>query len=229
MKCAIISYALVLCSLLFAFPTLGADENGPFIILLNGTSSAGKSSIAAKLQEQCPDPLWYTGLDAMLSSIQRRYDEDGPQSKEGFQFIHGHDAQGPIVSYKEGPLGRKICHAWHASLKTLAENGMSVVIDEVLFSEPLFQDYLEQLKNVRVYFIAVKPPVEVAQKREKERGDRLIGLARGLYEISYANKIHDLEIDSSKMSPEAAATLILDFIKTHPKPMAFAANSKREG
>lgn len=216
--------SLVVCLLILSFSILHAKEDS-LIILLNGTSSAGKTSIAQKLQEKWNGPLWYTGLDAFLISIPRRYDEDGSCAEQGYKFVHGNDNQGrPTCGYKIGPVGRALTHAWHASLKTLSEQGVSMVIDEVLFSEHEFQDYIQQFQGARVYFIAIKPPVEVVEMRERARGDRQIGLARGLYEVTYSNKIYDLEIDSSKMSPEDAANLILTFIKEHPQPTAFQSN-----
>ncbi|MBS0585452.1 MAG: hypothetical protein JSR76_04015 [Verrucomicrobia bacterium] len=39
------------------------------IIFLNGTSSAGKTSVAKKIQELYPEPLLHMGIDSFFFSI----------------------------------------------------------------------------------------------------------------------------------------------------------------
>jgi len=38
------------------------------------------------------------------------------------------------------------------------------------------------LHRLRVLFVGVRCPLAVAEQRERERGDRLVGLARGLFD-----------------------------------------------
>lgn len=56
--------------------------------------------------------------------------------------------------------------------------------------------------------------MNVAEQRERDRKDRMIGLARGLHEIVHANKTYDLEIDTSKVTPEEAANMIHAYVRS---------------
>ena len=51
-----------------------------------------------------------------------------------------------------------------------------------------------------------------------------MGLARGLYDAVYENKIFDLVVDSSHLTPEESAQMILDYIQANPQPTAFRKN-----
>ena len=51
-------------------------------------------------------------------------------------------------------------------------------------------------------------PLDVLEARERERGDRLIGLARWQYDRVHHGKRYDLELDTSKATPmECAETM----------------------
>lgn len=194
------------------------------IIFLNGTSSAGKTSIAKKLQEFADVPFLHIGIDTFFFMLHPRYIMEGAESELGYQFIRVDDEEGPKLIVKSGTEGKRISHVMRRSMKALEKNGLNLIIDEVLFSDEDYWDYLELFEESRVIFVAVKPPVEVAESREKARGDRVLGLARGLYPIVYPNKHYDLEIDSSRLTPEASARQILEFAQAHPRPQAFQVN-----
>ena len=197
------------------------------IIFLNGTSSAGKSSTAKKIQELCTEPVLHMGIDSFFFSLDPRYVGVGREAHLGYQFVEQANPSGPTTIVKKGKLGRELSQALHRALRAIADRDIHLVIDDLLFEEEDFQDYLEVFADKEVYFIAIKPSLEVVEAREKERGDRMQGLARGLYADVYENKIFDLEIDVSMISPETAARRVLDFIEAHPKPTAFQQNAHR--
>jgi chloramphenicol 3-O phosphotransferase len=49
----------------------------------------------------------------------------------------------------------------------------------------------------------------VAEQREKARGDRPIGNARGQYALVHSFRQYDLEVDTSLASPEECAQTIM--------------------
>jgi chloramphenicol 3-O phosphotransferase len=199
-------------------------ENKPFVIFLNGTSSAGKSSIAHELQEQIKEPTLHTGLDHFLAMLPQKHLVFGKEADQGFKFVPTTDGKHPITNVEVGPVGFQLYSAMHRSMKALIDANFNLIIDDVLFFNEVLQDYIRVFQGYKVYFISVKPPVEVAAQRELDRGDRVIGLARGSYDAVYSNKIIDMEIDSSKTTPEQSAKLILDYVKEHPHPTAFNSN-----
>lgn len=207
---------------------LNASEGKPVVIFLNGTSSAGKTSIAIKLIEQLEEPYLRVGVDWYSDVFNPKYQCGGKYADIGHRFVFSEDEKGPLTTIKAGPVGLRLCSAAHRAMKVFLDHNFNLIIDEVLFDDVGYQDYLSLLQEYRVYFIAIKPPIEIAQQREEERGNRGLGLARGLYDIVYSNKVYDLEIDSSKLNPDESARLIINFIKTNPHSIAFNANVKKE-
>ena len=183
--------------------------NQPLVIFLNGTSSAGKTSIAKAIQKLSPLPMLHVGFDHFYFMLPPTHVMDGENANKGFQLIK--DDRG--VSIQIGPMGESLTYVMRRSMKMLLDQQFHLIIDEVLISDEWFEDYLELFKETRVFFVGVKPPIEVAEQRELKRGDRFIGLARGLNEIVHRGKNYDLIIDSSQMSPEQSAQIILNHIK----------------
>lgn len=219
---------LIIFTVLFGFQfsgSLKAEEDKPIIIFLNGTSSAGKSSIAIKLLEQLHDPFLRVGFDWYVDILNPKFLIDGENADQGYKFIYSKDDKGLLTTIKRGPLAVKLDCVAHKAMKFFLDNKFNLIIDEVLFDEDSFKDYLSVFQNCCVYFIAIKPRIEVAEYREIARGDRVQGLARGLYHVVYTNKIYDLEIDSSELSPEESTRIIMDFMKLNPHPTAFQSNS----
>jgi len=197
------------------------------IVFLNGTSSAGKTSIAKKIQEIYPEPMLHMGMDHFFFSLHPRFIGHGEESHLGYQFVSVDDPIGPKILVQKGIYGKRISRAMHLALKAVVESNIPLVIDDLLFSEEDFQDYLELFKDVNVIFVSVKPPLQIAELREKMRGDRSAGLARGLYEVVYQDRLFDIEIDTEKMSPEESAQLIINYINASTQPTAFKENALR--
>jgi len=202
---------------------LKAEENKAFVIFLNGTSSAGKSSIAIKLLEQLHDPFLRVGVDWYIDCLNPKFLMDGENADQGYKFI---SVKG-LTTVKKGSLARRLDDAAHNAMKIFLQSGFNLIVDEVLFDDKDLKNYLSVFQEYCVYFIFIKPPIEVAEHREIERGDRVLGLARGLYDEVYSNKICDLEIDSAKLTPEESAKVIIDFIKSNANPTAFKSHQKK--
>lgn len=206
------------------FIGLVAEENKPIVIFLNGTSSAGKSSIANQLSGQLPEPYLKVGIDWYFGCLNPKFFEHGVNADQGYKFVSITDAHGPKTTVEKGPLAIRLDNAAHLAMKVFLQHGFNLIVDEVLLDDETFRSYLSIFQDQTVYFFAIKPPLEIAQMWEAARGDRLLGLARGLYDAVYTNKSYDLEIDSSKHTPEESAKIIIDYIKRHPNPTAFKSN-----
>jgi chloramphenicol 3-O phosphotransferase len=67
------------------------------------------------------------------------------------------------------------------------------------------QQYRELLAQREVHFVGLFAPLDVLEARERERGDRLIGLARWQYHRVHSGMTYDLELDTSIASPRVCA------------------------
>lgn len=64
-------------------------------------------------------------------------------------------------------------------------------------------------------------PLEEAERRERERGDRIQGLARLLFAAVHAHGRYDLEVDTAQLSAEECAARIRARLVDGPPPAAF--------
>ena len=184
------------------------------IILLNGAGSSGKSQLAKAIQHLADIPYIAVSFDAFFNMMPRSHIVGGPFSKEGFDFAPYESGGKPAISVETGELGKKLVNSIPSITKIMADNGLNLIIDEILFGDEQLKAYLECLKEHKLYFIGVKCSLEAMEEREILRGDRAIGLSRDQY-----NKVHqsfrpyDLEIDTTNNSSFTCARQILKLIE----------------
>jgi chloramphenicol 3-O phosphotransferase len=186
------------------------------IILLNGASSSGKSSIARALQEQLPEPYLHLGIDAFLAMLPGRFWGWEPPADEGFLLVKT-DAGTEI---RTGPVGRRLLAGMFRSFAALAEAGNHLIIDHVVLDREGLRDLVAVLSPFRVLCVGVHCPLEVALQREQQRGDRALGMVRHQHGVVHAHAIYDLEIDSSTCTPSEAAMRIKERLESGPAPTA---------
>ena len=172
------------------------------IIFLNGCTSAGKSSLVQQLQSQLNTPYLLTGIDDALRMIPFRYHN----SNAGFRFIT--DTKG-LVQLSFGSFGKATLYAHQVSSAAIGRNGTNLILDEVVLNEQLRLDWNSLLSDIDVFFVGVYCDLEELERRELERGDRMIGQARGQYQSVHQGMVYDYEVDTTHTSPENAASSVI--------------------
>lgn len=197
------------------------------IILLNGTSSSGKTTIAKKLQEKYEGVLLLYGIDTL---VQTAFPEkcDYPPYDEQAIKVAFHEIEGkPHAVLTVMPYMYPVYRTAVQFCQKLSELGYNLIVDEVLFDDQRISQYFEILSREKVYFIGIRPELEVVVRRETERGDRILGLAAGLYDEVYNPLFsYDLTLDTGVLTPDESAQMILDFIMQNKKPKGFPASAR---
>ena len=85
----------------------------------------------------------------------------------------------------------------------------------------MLKECVENWAGLDVLFVGVKCPLETAEQREKERGDRNIGTARYQFERVHIHDLYDIEIDTSILNVDECVAKIMERISTKPKETAF--------
>jgi len=93
------------------------------------------------------------------------------------------------------------------AIAAMAAQGNNLIVDDVML-ENEHEEYATLLSGFETLFVGVFAPLGVLEARERERGDRMIGLARWQYDRVHRGKKYDLEIDSGSLGPLECATLI---------------------
>lgn len=116
----------------------------------------------------------------------------------------------PKVIIKTGVLGDRVMRGMRHAIAALAAQGNDLIIDEVLSGNESVerQEYARLLQPFRVFMVGVHASLETLEARERQRGDRMIGLARGQIGQVHLGMKYDLKIDTDNITPLEAARLI---------------------
>ncbi len=184
----------------------------PDVILLNGTSSAGKSSLTLTLQARLPfvrmgidDFIWERVPASWFKAVER--------------FLGGPRDDGAAVENAAEPS--KLFRAYHRAVRACVAEGLGVVVDDAIVTRELLNDWLTALDGVDVFFVGVHCAPEELVLRERARRDRAPGNALGAVKRVHAHGIYDLEVDSTTTPSSALAAEIIGALETRGRPSAF--------
>ena len=172
------------------------------IVILNGVSSVGKTSVAKAIQERATKAFLHVQMDDFLEMLPRRAFE----SREGLVFERI-DSQ--TIDVQSGAVVERALAGMRSAVAAMVKCGNNIVVDDVFFADE-DSDYRRLLKRHDYHFVGLFAPLEVVQTRERMRGDRDIGLAKGQIERVHNGRVYDLEVDTSQKSPEQIAEAICE-------------------
>lgn len=174
------------------------------IIFLNGTSSAGKSTLAKALQQLLEEPYLHMSLDDVWANLPEK--------------IVGQDAW-----WTRLPLGQ-FASGFHYAVAGFSKAGIGVIIDHCCTSPDHLQECLKLFKKSRVVFVEVTCSVDELRQREKTRGDRMIGQAEAqlaCFDEFRSKHLYDLQVDTSMHPPLDCAQKIMRVLGGARKDTAF--------
>jgi chloramphenicol 3-O phosphotransferase len=174
------------------------------IILLNGVGSSGKTSLARALQAASKDPFLHVQMDAFIAMLPARYLDD----PAGFTFTSSTVDGKSIVSIQSGPVAQRAMRGMRHAMVALASAGNNLIVDEVLLGEEK-NEYARLFEPFQLITVGVHCPLQVLEERERQRGDRLVGLARWQYDKVHAGMTYSVTVDTSEASPEECAQIIM--------------------
>lgn len=169
------------------------------VILLNGGSSSGKSSIARCLQGLSPQPWLLTGCDTFVDALPPAMQH----SPDGIGFA----ADGAVTV---GETFRNLEAAWMTGVAATVMAGARVIIDDVFLGGASSQQRWQQaLRGLDAVWVGVRCDSTVAAQREAARGDRVIGMAALQAEAVHAGVQYDVEVDTTYDDSTLCARSIL--------------------
>ena len=163
------------------------------IILISGTSSSGKSTLAKGLQKALGEPFLHLQLDSYIEMLPRTDDWE---------------------------MFKRMVRGLNRSVAVMAEEGNNLIVDHVLVDNAWLNQLLELLRGQYVLFVGLCCPLEELERRERERDARRQGFARQQYESIHKGKVYDLELETSVLSPEECVSRVVEFYTVRP-PHAF--------
>ena len=172
------------------------------IILINGPSSSGKSTLAAMVYKKLEVPFIRFSFDLFLDG----YSLPKEKIRTG-QFDWKKWRPGFVKGY-------------HSCWAAFAEAGNNLLIDHIIEEEAWITDLLELLNGIDLFCVGVHCSTEELERREQERGNRRLGDA--LRDLDFVHKyiMYNVEINTEQPLEENANTLIQAW-KDRNQPSAF--------
>ena len=166
--------------------TYYAIHRKPYVILLNGPSSAGKSSIAKAIRLKLHD-----SESSVIISL-----DDYLQMS----------ANEPIWEDDVFSIMPLMCE----DISKALQEGKTMIIDHVITSARIYRALNNTAAGFQMKTVLVSCDVETLRRREAERGDRCVGSAEASLQYLYPKTGYDLCIDSCSANPAALAEEIIN-------------------
>ena len=160
----------------------------PELIILDGPSSAGKTSLAKALQEELLPEIWLNFsidhvIDAFPNSILEKCAvNDWSDVDDDLLFA-----------------GTFSC------VKGLLRSGYPVIFDAVISTKQTANQTIEAFLSHTAFFIAVRCDWEEIRRRTISRVDRTLEEAEYGFKTSPRHLNYNFRVDTTKLSPEDAA------------------------
>ncbi len=184
----------------------GRSAPCPHVVILNGVGSVGKTSTARALQAITAEPFLHVAMDAFLDML--------PASllghPDGLVFETTQDQSQPSVAVRSGPVLDRAMRGMRHAVAAMAAQGNNLIVDHVMIRDGQDREYRALLSGFNVRLVGLFAPLDVLEARERQRGDREIGLARWQYERVHRGRSYDLEIDTAATTPLENAQRIRD-------------------
>ena len=168
------------------------------IIILNGVSSAGKTTLAKVLQERLSQPFFHMDVDTFCLMAPQKF------------LKHDYSLQHNFVS-----------HMFDA-VKLFSDRGYNLIVPCALLEG---YGYLEKcvslLHSYPVLFVHVTCPIEELIKREKERGNRQLGSTEAMLSMLIPQGSYDIVVDTYKYSTNDCADKIIEMLNKPEKLTSF--------
>jgi chloramphenicol 3-O phosphotransferase len=186
------------------------------VIVLNGGSSSGTSTLARRLQSLLGATWLTVGVDDLIRALPGGENVDQQISS----FVGGGLPPGRLSGIEFAPDGsvtvddayRRSEGAWYQGLASMARCGTGI-IDEVFLGGRASQERLSRaLSDLAVLWVGVRCDAEVAEARERRRHDRVPGMARRQAEQVHQGVVYDLVVDTTSTNAVECAQTITDYL-----------------
>lgn len=158
------------------------------IIILNGVSSSGKTTLARCLQDSLEVEYFWISVDVFFSMAPQKLLVDDMWLQT---FAHIRDAM-------------------YTSVTALSDSGVNVIIDDVMLSRfHRLEECVCRLMGYPVLFVLVDCSLDELRRRERERGDRQIGQAESQLPELEPRETYDVIVNTSEMTTEACVDRII--------------------
>jgi len=158
------------------------------IIILNGVSSSGKTTLAKTLQERLLEPYFHMDVDVFCNMAPAKFNI--VDSSIQWEFV--------INMFEV--------------VKLYSNMGFNLIVPCIFWYDELLEKCVNSLHSYPVLLVHVKCNMEELRRREIERGNRPAGMAEGLLKILRPKDTYDITVDTYNDSLEKCAAKIIEMM-----------------
>jgi chloramphenicol 3-O phosphotransferase len=194
-------------------------QKWPDVILVNGPSSAGKTTLCRGLQQSIAHTYLCVGVDDFVFFAPSRYyrGADTAEQKQQDSFtsagvrmvVRSTTGEPRSVEAVFGPVFRNLIEGMAPSVRALIDAGNSVIFDHVLHDRDMYESVQRAFAGLHVFTAGVVCPVEILEAREASRGDRVRGRARGPVQVVHSFCEYDILVNTGEHSPQECVDQVL--------------------
>ena len=212
---AAIGIVVILC-MYFSYKNYSKTAAASYgmVVVLNGPSTSGKSSIQKEFQHLMMPNLWIkVGIDNLFDmpmpaiTVQNMSFWQSPNQIRWVETTH--DAlHNPVITLRTGAQGDRVAYGMNSAIADYAKAGCNVIVDYIAYKKEWVDDMRKQLDGIKTYWVKVAAPLAVLEEREIARATSPKGHARSHYDTVHWDVVYDLEVDSSVQSAAEIAAQI---------------------
>jgi len=193
------------------------------LVIVNGGSSTGKSSLISEFVNLSDEPWVTAGVDKFWMMFPIDFDSDCARSGRAFDFrLESEDGQLELVDIHTTALGHRLYTGMHHAIRAFVEVGLNVIVDHIFWEQSWADECARVFSSVDVLMVLTDAPEAVARQREDQRMDRpFSGLSRvTARKLRQVRIEYDLTLDTSTITPLDAALAVKSRLEAGPRPEA---------
>lgn len=178
------------------------------VIVLNGASSSGKTTLARKLQAELDTPFMLFSSDLLVDAeaLPARRDPAGP-----FNWV--------------AEMRPRFFDGFHRSIPAFAAAGNNLIVDHIIEYSEWRRQLADLLAGFDVFLVGVVCDLAELERREQARGDRSIGEARSHLVEHRIHELgpYDLTVDTTAGVTDSAVRAVVDAWTLRTRPSGLPA------
>lgn len=172
------------------------------IIVINGPSSSGKTTLALALQNQLDTPFIRFSFDLFME----------------YKAFPSEQIKNGTFSWEA--MRPSVFKGLHQCLPALATAGNNIIFDHIIETKEWLHQLISLLSGLDVFFVGLHCSLPELERREIQRGDRNRGDAYRDLQSVHGITSYDLELDSEYSLDDNVAELIRSWKnRKHPSAL----------